>query len=105
MSYIEITAENFEAEVLKETNLPVLVDFWAPWCGPCMMLAPVIEELADELDGKVKICKADCDENGDLAMEWGVSSIPCMVLFKNGEEADRLVGLQSKQSILNFLAK
>ena len=104
MSYIELTSENFAAEVTAEKGL-VLVDFWAPWCNPCRMLAPVIEELADELDGEVKVCKLDCDEAGDIAMMMGIMSIPCIVLFKDGKEADRLVGLHSKEEITEFISK
>ena len=103
MSYIELTSENFTAEVTAEKGL-VLVDFWAPWCNPCRMLAPVIEELADELDGEVKVCKLDCDEAGDIAMMMGIMSIPCVVLFKDGKEADRLVGLHTKEEITEFIS-
>ena len=104
MSYTELTSENFVAEVNAEAGL-VLVDFWAPWCNPCRMLAPVIEELADELDGEVKVCKLDCDEAGDVAMMMGIMSIPCVVLFKDGKEADRLVGLHTKEEIIDFISK
>lgn len=104
MSYTELTSENFAAEVTAEDGF-VLVDFWAPWCNPCRMLAPVIEELADELDGEVKVCKLDCDEAGDIAMMMGIMSIPCIVLFKDGKEADRLVGLHSKEEITEFISK
>lgn len=103
MSYFELDTENFEAEVKNEAAMPVLVDFWAPWCQPCLMLAPVIDELADELDGAVKVCKLNCDEAGDIAMEMSVMSIPCMVLFANGEEKNRLVGLHSKDEIISFI--
>ncbi|MDN2918649.1 thioredoxin, partial [Campylobacter jejuni] len=76
-----------------------LVDFWAPWCGPFRMLAPVIDELANDFDGKAKICKVNTDEQGDLAAEFGVRSIPPLIFFKNGEVVDQLVGAQSKQAI------
>lgn len=103
MSYTELTSENFASEVTAESGL-VLVDFWAPWCNPCRMLAPVIEELADELDGEVKVCKLDCDEAGDIAMMMGIMSIPCVVLFKDGKEVDRLVGLHTKEEITEFIS-
>lgn len=104
MSYTELTSENFASEVTAEAGL-VLVDFWAPWCNPCRMLAHVIEELADELDGEVKVCKLDCDEAGDVAMMMGIMSIPCVVLFKDGKEADRIVGLHTKEEITDFISK
>ncbi len=103
MSYIELNDVNFNDEVIKETEMPVLVDFWAPWCQPCMMLTPVIDELADELDGTVKVCKLNCDETGDVAIMMGVMSIPCLILFVGGEEKNRLVGLHSKEEILSFI--
>lgn len=103
MSYTEIFEDNFRQEVLEETETPVLVDFWAPWCQPCLMLAPVIDEISDELDGEVKVCKYNCDESPAIAVEYGVMSIPCLVLFEKGEEKDRLVGLVSKDEILDFI--
>lgn len=103
MSYIELFDDNFEKEVKEEKELPVLVDFWAPWCQPCQMLSPVIEEIADELDGEVKVCKLNCDEAGDIAMEMSVMSIPCLILFMSGEEKNRIVGLHSKDEILSFI--
>ncbi|EAL3922736.1 thioredoxin [Campylobacter upsaliensis] len=93
--YIELTSENFA--IAKEGV--ALVDFWAPWCGPCRMLSPVIDELASDFDGKAKICKVNTDEQGDLAAEYGVRSIPTLIFFKNGEVAGQLVGAQSKQTI------
>ncbi|MBZ7936122.1 MULTISPECIES: thioredoxin [Campylobacter] len=97
--YIELTSENFSQ--VKEGV--ALVDFWAPWCGPCRMLAPVIDELANDFDGKAKICKINTDEQGDLAAEYGVRSIPTLIFFKNGEVVDQLVGAQSKQAITDKL--
>ena len=82
---------NFEAEVLK-SDLPVFVDFYADWCGPCKMMSPVIDQLAQEYDGKIKVGKVNVDENSDLAMKYGIMSIPNMVFFKNGEVVDRVVG-------------
>lgn len=93
--YIELTSENFN--VVKEGV--ALVDFWAPWCGPCRMLAPVIDELANEFEGKAKICKVNTDEAQDLATEYGVRSIPTLLFFKDGKVVDQMIGAQSKQAI------
>ncbi len=101
----EFNDDNFEQEVLQSSE-PVLVDFWAPWCGPCRMLAPTIEELAKEYEGKVKVGKLDTDESPETASRFGISSIPTVLFFKNGEVADRLVGLRPKvqfEEILNRL--
>lgn len=88
----------FEQEVLKATT-PVLVDFWAPWCGPCKMLGPVLEELAADLAGKVKVVKVNVDENKDSAGQFGVMSIPTMILFKDGKDVATMVGFQSKEQL------
>ncbi|MBN8536525.1 MAG: thioredoxin [Deltaproteobacteria bacterium] len=99
-----VTDSNFEGEVLK-SNTPVLVDFWAEWCGPCRALAPKLEEIATELTGKVRIVKVNVDENQSTPSRYGVRGIPAMVLFKAGTEVGQLVGNQPKEAILDFLKK
>lgn len=91
MSETTLTAENFETEVLQ-SGLPVLVDFWAPWCGPCRMLSPVLSALAEKLDGRLKVGKVNVDEQPDLAGSYGISSIPALLVFVNGQAVDRRVG-------------
>ena len=102
MAEITLTADNFEQEVLK-SDIPVLVDFWAVWCGPCQMLAPTIEELAREYEGRVKVGKVNVDEQPELARQFGIMSIPTMIVFKNGEKVNQLVGAVPKESILDLL--
>src|SRR4029077_14300193 len=92
----EFTDQNFPQEVLKST-VPVLVDFWAEWCSPCRMMAPLLDELAGEYDGKIKIGKVDIDQSQALAAEYGVRSIPTFLIFKNGQVADQFVGGRSKR--------
>ncbi|MCL2083502.1 MAG: thioredoxin [Oscillospiraceae bacterium] len=99
---VNITAENFEAEVL-ECQTKVLVDFWAAWCAPCRMLAPVIDQIAEETAGSVKVCKADIETAGPVAAEYGVMSIPALLFFDKGEEITRLSGVHTKEAILNVL--
>ena len=101
MSVIKVTGESFEKEVLK-SDKPVLIDFNATWCGPCRMMAPVLEELSNEQD-KVKITAIDVDEEGELAIEYGVFSIPCLVLVKDGKEVKRSVGFGGKEGVLKLL--
>ena len=102
MAEVNLTKENFETEVLK-SDIPVLVDFWATWCGPCMMLSPVIAELAEELKGKVKVGKVNVDEQNELAMQYRVASIPTLLLFKNGELVKTSVGFMPKDEIISTL--
>jgi thioredoxin 1 len=90
---IEVNSANFEAEVIKSGNL-VLIDFWAPWCGPCKMQTPILEKIAQSPDTKAKIVKINTDENPDIAQKFGISSIPTLVLLKGGTEIERLVGVQ-----------
>lgn len=92
---LTVDADNFQSQVL-DSDVPVLVDFWAAWCGPCRMVAPVLDQLAEELGGKVKIAKLNVDENQGLAMQHQVQSIPTFILFKRGEVADRAVGALPK---------
>lgn len=98
MAEVVITTKNFEEEVMK-SDIPVLLDFWASWCGPCRMVAPIVAEIAAEYEGKIKVGKVNVDEETALAVSYGVDSIPTLLLFKNGEVADRAVGYRPKESI------
>ena len=98
----EFTDGNFEAEVLKSTE-PVLVDFWAEWCMPCKMLAPTIEKIANDYAGKVKVGKIDTDANRDVAMKFAISAIPTVILFKNGQVAQKFVGLRQERDFKEAL--
>jgi thioredoxin len=97
-----VTEETWEQEVLK-SDKPVLVDFWAQWCSPCHMVAPVLDQIADELDGKVRIAKLDIDANQQIAYQFGVQSIPTFILFKDGQMADRMMGAAPKSAFQSFL--
>ena len=98
MSTVKVTDNTFQDEVIG-SDVPVLVDFWAEWCGPCKMIGPALEELAVEYDGKIKIAKVNVDENQSLAAEYGVRSIPMMLFFKDGEVKDQVVGLTGKDAL------
>lgn len=102
MAEIILSEQNFEVEVLK-SEIPVLVDFWATWCGPCRMLAPTIEKIAEEQEGVVKVCKLDVDEEPEIAARFGIASIPTLMVFKNGVAVKKSVGVQPKQMIEEML--
>jgi len=101
---MDLTSENFQSEVI-ESDLPVLVDFWAPWCGPCKMMSPIIDEVAKALDGKVKVAKVNVDENQDLAQQHSVMSIPTFIVFKGGQVVDQFSGAMTKEAIQEKLEK
>jgi len=103
MAEITVTKDNFEEEVLK-SELPVLVDFWAPWCGPCRMLAPAVAQIAEEFEGKAKVCKINVDEEEELSAQFGIASIPTVLIFRNGEVTETSVGLRSKAQLAAMLA-
>nr|BCX01904.1 MAG: thioredoxin [Bacteroidota bacterium] len=101
---VTLTDQNFEQEVLQ-AEVPVLVDFWAPWCGPCRMIAPIIEELAREYAGRVKVGKLDVDENPQVSMQYNIRSIPTLLLFKNGQVVDQLIGAVPKHMLVERLQR
>jgi len=101
---IELTDASFD-EIVTGSSEPVLVDFWAPWCGPCKMITPVIEELADEYAGKAKICKVNTDEDREAAVEYAINAIPTIILFKGGQVEKKWVGMTTKQDLTEELDK
>lgn len=101
---MKVISENFEQEVLN-SNIPVLVDFFATWCGPCKMVSPIVEQIESEMQGKIKVCKIDIDEERDLAMQYGVMSIPTFIVFKEGKISATAVGMRDKEELMQLLQK
>ena len=101
-SVVHVTESNFEEEVVK-SDVPVLVDFWAEWCGPCKMIAPILDEIAKEYGEKLKICKIDVDSNPDIAPKFGIRGIPTLIMFKHGNAESTKVGAVSKSQLIEFV--
>ena len=101
---LQVTDASFKQDVL-ESDIPVLVDFWAPWCGPCRMVAPVVDEIAQQYEGKVKVVKLNTDENPNVASQYGIRSIPTLMIFKGGQRVDMVVGAVPKTTLANTLEK
>ncbi len=104
MAAVQVTDSSFKQDVL-ESELPVLVDFWAPWCGPCRMVAPVVDEISEQYDGQVKVVKLNTDENPSVASQYGIRSIPTLMIFKDGQRGDMVVGAAPKTTLANTLEK
>jgi len=104
MSASQVTDSTFKQEVL-DNETPVLVDFWAPWCGPCRMVAPVVDEISEQYDGQVKVVKVNTDENPSVASQYGIRSIPTLMIFKGGQRVDMVVGAVPKTTLANTLEK
>lgn len=102
MSVTELNKDNFEKEVM-EANVPVLIDFWASWCGPCRMMSPVIDKISEEMGNKLKVCKVNVDENHELAEKYEIMTIPAFIVIKNGAESGRTIGVQPKEDILKLI--
>jgi thioredoxin 1 len=100
---LAINEQNFDTEVLK-SNIPVLVDFWAPWCGPCKMISPVIDEISKDFEGKLKVCKVNTDENMNISSKYQVTSIPCLLFLKDGKPVEKVVGFRSKKDLAKIIS-
>lgn len=105
MAVLEVNQDNFQGKVLDVKGKPVLVDFWATWCGPCLTQGPIVDELAEEIGDKAVIAKLDVDDNQDIAGEYGVMSIPTILVFKDGEVVEQLVGVHQKEDLMKVLEK
>ncbi|MEO1432900.1 MAG: thioredoxin [Cyanobacteria bacterium J06632_19] len=103
-SATQVTDSTFKQEVI-ESEVPVLVDFWAPWCGPCRMVAPVVDEISSQYEGKIKVVKVNTDENPNVASQYGIRSIPTLMIFKGGQKVDMVVGAVPKTTLANTLEK
>ncbi len=101
----ETNGDTFQSDVLDVKDIPVLVDFWAPWCGPCQTQGPILDELSGEVDGKAKIFKVNVDDNTELASQYGIMSIPALKVFKNGEVAEEMVGVHDKNQLMEVIEK
>ena len=105
MAVIVVTQDNFKTAVLEVKDTPILIDFWAPWCGPCQTQGPIVDELADEMGDKAVVGKLNVDDNQDIAGQYGVMSIPALIVFKNGEVVENLVGVHQKEDLMKVLEK
>jgi thioredoxin 1 len=105
MSAKEISMDTFQEDVLNVKGMPVLVDFWAPWCGPCQIQGPIIDDLSEIVAGKAKVCKVNVDDNNDLAAQYGIMSIPALKVFKDGEVVEEMVGVHDKNALMEIIEK
>lgn len=105
MSANQTSGDSFQTDVLDVKDIPVLVDFWAPWCGPCQLQGPILDELADEIGDKAKIFKVNVDENNELATQYGIMSIPALKIFKNGELVEEMMGVHQKDQLMEVIEK
>ncbi len=105
MAVVETKSDTFQADVLDVKDIPVLVDFWAPWCGPCLAQGPIVNELSDEVGDKAKVCKINVDDNTDIASQYGIMSIPALKIFKNGQVVEEMVGVHDKNTLMEIIKR